>query len=213
MQSSSSDKMQPSSRGGISAATTAVTKKKAWKFPRVSASAIAYVGVAAVAIVLLGADLFVIEPPIVNDVLRQNSAEVNEKKWRIVQAEATYFTYLAGLTGAVIAALLAFVVLEKTQGNWRLFAKSSLILLLLAIIQITVGYAIRNQWAASQAPLPPPVLEISKWLGPATSLTYVLGVASLALAIILYDIAPRATSHQTTSAPASHPQPPAGSSA
>jgi hypothetical protein len=43
----------------------------------------------------------------------------NDAELSVAQVEAANFTYLAALTGAVLAAFLVFVALDQHPGKWR----------------------------------------------------------------------------------------------
>ncbi len=105
----------------------------------------------------------------------------------VVVFEAGYFTYLATITAAVIAALLAFLGFSKDGNLWRTPAIVSVIFFTIGLAIVTTGYAIRNLWlvtgTGAQKGLPPWLVSIDLYAaGPITAIAYAVGCISLVYA-------------------------------
>ena len=99
----------------------------------------------------------------------------------IAQFEVSYFTYLSGITVAVIVTLVGIVFADKSFGEKRIAVGVGIVTLVLAMSLVTVGYMSRNIWVMSGNALSSNFTNIDFYiLGPLTASFYVIDVWCLA---------------------------------
>jgi len=120
---------------------------------------------------------FVVTPPADHYLTADPTPATQER----AKFEVAYFSYLAGITAGTIAALLALLFSEKNASPaHRTTARYGIIALLLALSIVTLGYASRNLWIATDKALTPLFGLLDYWvLGPITAVAYILGVVTL----------------------------------
>jgi hypothetical protein len=97
-----------------------------------------------------------------------------------VKFEVGYFTFLASLTGGVVAAMLAFLQLDRAPGVWRTTTLVSVFAFVIALTLVTLGYAMRNLWVLSNTPLDPRLVSIDAFAdGPITAIMYIVGLLAM----------------------------------
>jgi hypothetical protein len=109
-------------------------------------------------------------------------AQANGKE--IAAYESGYFTYLASLTGAVVAGLFALLEFDDTQGSWRESLPIALVCLLIGLALVTSGYAIRNLWFVGNKGLPIAFAYLDAYvMGPITATAYFVSLIYLIAAL------------------------------
>ncbi|MGC3971217.1 MAG: hypothetical protein QM775_28920 [Pirellulales bacterium] len=97
----------------------------------------------------------------------------------VVDAQCDYLTYLATLTSAVVAGLLALLEFGAAGEDWRPSALFSLFFLLTALALITCGYAVRIVWITKGGELGMTAQIVDGINGPLTAIVYLISLFGL----------------------------------
>jgi hypothetical protein len=96
-------------------------------------------------LLVLGAFLGFLHFPEEHALLKRPKPIENPNSQAIVEFEVTYYTYLANISGVVIAGLLALLQLREAHGeSWRIWARRSLFCFMIALVLVSIGYSTRT---------------------------------------------------------------------
>jgi hypothetical protein len=103
----------------------------------------------------------------------------------IAKFEVAYFSYLATMTGAAAIALLGLMYVGSSVPPHSVSLRVSVTAFVFAVSLLTTGYAVRNRWVMSRQPLPGWLVCLDFYLfGPATLISYLVGVVSLVVVVV-----------------------------